>query len=1096
MRRVSNESVTTPRQDELGLLRISNATGFSISFLPNGAIFAMEHAQKSRRVMINQVLASPIAGGMGRLFLRTGGPEARVLPIVGPEASCSVGIAEDRFVWEGETSAVRHRVSLWLHPRLNAWLWRVEVANQRASELPCDTVFIQDLGLGDQGFLMNNEAYASQYLDHHVALHPRLNHVLMSRQNLSQGGAYPWAAHGCLEGAASFATDFRQVMGPAYRDADQFMSPFGTSLPSTRLQFETACAALQSNAATLAPGAVTRWTFFGFYEPDHPAASSDADLSLIEIVERAIEDWAPREVALSLPTRSLVHDARSAVADVLDEKEIRARYRKRTHVERVDGKLLSFFTPGRTHSRHVVLREKERIIARRHGALVRGGKEMLPDETILCATSWMHGVFGAQLTIGNTSFHKLFSVSRDPYNITRGSGLRILVETNDGWRLLTVPSAFEMGLSDCRWIYRLGERTITVSATVSGDEPAMQWRVAVEGEKCRFLVFGHLVLGEQEFANAGRMEIDARRKQFTFRPDLGNLWGQRYPKAVYHLVTSTPRQVEAVGADELLYADGKRRSGAYMAIRTRPTSEFVFAVVGSMTDPKQAKALAAKYAEPVADKSMLLGSDRFWRKVTRGVRVRSADHSADAEAADAIFPWLAHDAMVHLTAPHGLEQYSGGAWGVRDVCQGPLELLLSLEHDATAKAILRILFAQQYEKSCDWPQWFMLEPYSAIQGREAHGDIIVWPLKALCDYVEATGDVAFIDEPVAWRREDNFEKTAGVDPIATHVDRLIATVRQRFIPGTSLIRYGNGDWNDSLQPVDPTKHDWMASSWTVALLYEQLRRYAAILRRAGRPPKEAKELDSLAAAMRKDFNRFLISDDIVAGYGVFSPDGGSPELLLHPSDKQTGLSFSLLPMTQGMIGGIFTKQQARRHLGLIRKHLLFSDGARLMDRPSAYHGGPEKIFRRAESAAFFGREIGLMYVHSHLRYAEAMSVLGESEAQWNALMVANPIAVTDRLTYASLRQRNAYFSSSDAAFQDRYQASAEWARVKADRIAVDGGWRIYSSGSGLTTNMLIRHVFGVRRWFGERIVKPCLPASQRGLRLEWPERLARGSRQR
>jgi cellobiose phosphorylase len=915
----------------------------------------------------------------------------------------------------------------------------------------------------------------------------------MSRQNLSQGGAYPWAAHGLLEGAAGFATDFRQVMGPAYRDADQFMSPFGTGLPSTRLQFETAGAALQSNAATLAPGAATSWTFFGLYEPDHPTASSDADLSLIESVERASKDWTTRGVALFLPTRSLLHDAKSAAADVLDEKEIRGRYRKRTHVERVDGRLLSFFTPGRTHERHVVLRDKERVVPRRHGALARSGQEMLPDEAILCATAWMHGVFGAQLTIGNTSFHKLFSVSRDPYNITRASGLRMLVETKDGWRLLTVPSAFEMGLSDSRWIYRLGTRTITVAATVSGDEPAMQWRVTVEGEKCRFLVFGHLVLGEQEYANAGRMEIDARRKQFTFRPDPGSLWGKQYPNAVYRLVTSTPRQVEAVGADELLYGDGKRRSGAYASIRTRPTSEFVFAVVGSMTDPKQAKTLAAKYMKPVADESMLSGSDRFWRKVTRGVRVRSADHNAGAEAADTILPWLAHDAMVHLTAPHGLEQYTGGAWGVRDVCQGPIELFLSLEHDEPTKAILRILFAQQYEKSCDWPQWFMLEPYSIIHDSEAHGDIIVWPLKALCDYVEATGDVAFLDEPVAWRREDNFERTAEADPIAVHVDKLIATVRQRFIPGTSLIRYGNGDWNDSLQPVDPTKRDWMTSSWTVALLYEQLRRYAEILRRAGRPRKEAKEYDSLAAAMREDFNRFLIRDDIVAGYGVFSPKTRAPELLLHPSDKQTGLFFSLLPMTQGIIGGIFTKREARRHLGLIRKHLLFSDGARLMDRPSAYHGGPETIFRRAESASFFGREIGLMYTHSHLRYAEAMSVLGESEALWNALMVANPIAVTDRLTHASLRQRNAYFSSSDAAFRDRYQASAEWARVKADKIAVDGGWRIYSSGSGLATNMLIRHVFGARRHFGERILKPCLPASQEGLRLAWLGRPAADS---
>src|SRR5205823_525346 len=140
---------------------------------------------------------------------------------------------------------------------------------------------------------------------------------------------------------------------------------------------------------------------------------------------------------------------------------------------------------------------------------------------------------------------------------------------------------------------------------------------------------------------------------------------------------------------------------------------------------------------------------------------------------------------------------------------------------------------------------------------------------------------------------------------------------------------------------------------------------------------------------------------------------------------------SLLPMTQAIIGGLFTPKQARRHLGLIRKHLMFSDGARLMDKPIAYHGGPETTFRRAESAAFFGREIGLMYVHSHLRYAEAMSVLGVSQALWDALLVVNPIAVTDRLPQASLRQRNAYFSSSDAAFRDRYQASAEWARLKA-----------------------------------------------------------------
>ena len=43
-----------------------------------------------------------------------------------------------------------------------------------------------------------------------------------------------------------------------------------------------------------------------------------------------------------------------------------------------------------------------------------------------------------------------------------------------------------------------------------------------------------------------------------------------------------------------------------------------------------------------------------------------------------ILPWLAHNAMIHYLAPRGLEQYSGGGWGTRDVCQGPVEMLLAL----------------------------------------------------------------------------------------------------------------------------------------------------------------------------------------------------------------------------------------------------------------------------------------------------------------------------------------------------------------------------------------------------------------------------------
>ena len=530
----------------------------------------------------------------------------------------------------------------------------------------------------------------------------------------------------------------------------------------------------------------------------------------------------------------------------------------------------------------------------------------------------------------------------------------------------------------------------------------------------------------------------------------------------------------------MIYLDGQRRGGGYAAIRTRPTQAFAFAVVGSLTDEGQAEALAAQYAKGVDGDVLAAQSARVWRRITRGVRLRNA--KAEATAIDTILPWLVHDAMIHLTAPHGLEQYSVAAWGTRDVCQGPLELLLSLEHDEPAKAILRVVFAQQYEQRGDWPQWFMLEPYSAIQDREAHGDIAVWPLKALCDYVEATGDLAFLDEPIVWRRDDNFATTAHADTVAAHVAKLVATIRQSFIAGTHLVRYGNGDWNDSLQPVDPAKRDGMTSSWTVALLHQQLRRYADVLRAAGRAGA-AREHDALAAAMKKDFKRLLVRDGVVAGYGEFSPNGGPPELLLHPSDRTTGVSFSLIALTQAIVGGMLTAAQASRHAKLIAKRLLLPDGAHLMDKPLAYHGGSETIFRRGESAAFFGREIGLMYVHAHLRYAEALSGLGDRQGLWDALMVANPIAVTERLDHATLRQRNAYFSSSDAAFRERYEACAKWDLAKAGEVAVDGGWRIYSSGPGIYVALVIQHALGVRRRFGKRLAKRNAPAAQRGLRL-------------
>ena len=66
----------------------------------------------------------------------------------------------------------------------------------------------------------------------------------------------------------------------------------------------------------------------------------------------------------------------------------------------------------------------------------------------------------------------------------------------------------------------------------------------------------------------------------------------------------------------------------------------------------------------------------------------------------------------------------------------------------------------------------------------------------------------------------------------------------------------------------------------------------------------------------------------------------------------------------------------------------------------------------------------------------------------------------ERVANAALRQRNCYFTSSDAAFCDRYEASVAWDRVRRGAVAVEGGWRVYSGGPGLFVDLLIRRLAG------------------------------------
>jgi cellobiose phosphorylase len=127
-----------------------------------------------------------------------------------------------------------------------------------------------------------------------------------------------------------------------------------------------------------------------------------------------------------------------------------------------------------------------------------------------------------------------------------------------------------------------------------------------------------------------------------------------------------------------------------------------------------------------------------------------------------------------------------------------------------------------------------------------------------------------------------------------------------------------------------------------------------------------------------------------------------------------------------------------------------------------------------------------MYTHAHLRYCEALARYGDATAFFHALNQINPIVLRDIAPSAALRQANCYFSSSDAAFADRYEAFDCYDKVKRGEVSLEGGWRVYSSGAGICVRLIMQCFLGLRQEWSSLVIDPVIPQSLDGLKVEAP----------
>ncbi len=1011
---------------------------FRFEFLESGDIFTISYDHNQ----INLLRGNLLDGQAANIYLRKKLNDGYLYqPLLGIKSNSQVSFIDDQVVYQGLAFEISYQVVLTI--KENRWYYDVLLQKHQGE---FDLVYGQDLAIASIWSVLSSEAYTAQYIDH--AIYQNENgYFIQSRQNQGEPQFFQM---GSLNRTVGFATDGFQVFKTSYR-ATNVAEGLLDDLVNQNYQYEFPYLSLQSELLDLSKNQT--FTFYGYYEPLHEKVEHER--VTIKHNHQVIDKWLDIK---GEKTKTL--NIQLMNGKVLSDDDLSNRYSVMKHVEKVDGKITSFFTDKHAH---VVTYQKELLVERQHGHLLISGDLLSGKELTMASTNWMFGIFASHIVLGNTNIQKLNNDLRNPLNLQKISGLRIYLNKNETYYLLAIPSIYEMGINYTKWIYELENDTLTVISHVKLD--SFQQRLTIQsknGLQYDILITNQLAMGGNEYERDVVAKISGDIITLTF--ETNDFVQSKYPYLKYQIKS---HQKTKFSDDQVLF--GTVMGHGLLTMSYEKQSDITIDILGTYDD--------IQYVNLDLDKD-----EQEYREFIHRLTGLSFKHDKYQEELDQLSDlvyWYTYQALVHFASPHGLEQSNGAAWGTRDVSQGPAELFLSANRFDLVRSIILNVFSRQFIENKEFPQWFMFDKYFSIQAHESHGDVIAWPLKVLGDYLEATKDLSILQEKVPFM---SIDKNDWVKHEATLYDHLIETlnaIEHSFIKGTNLPAYGGGDWDDTLQPANKKLTDHMVSGWTPLLIYQALK---TLLKELVKDPIHTR-LQRMSEDMLNDYHRLLVKDSIPAGFIVYEED--HIEYLLHPVDNKTGLKYRLLPLTRGIIAEAFSQPIAESNKKIIDKFLKHPDGVRLMDTAVTYRGGEKTYFQRAETAANFGREIGILYVHAHIRYIEAMAKLGYKDEAYEGLFTISPIAIQSFVPNAQLRQSNMYFSSSDANFMDRYQAKEKFDLVRKGQIDVKGGWRLYSSGPGIYINQLIRNVLGIRVRHNNLIIDPVLPDKLDGLNVSY-----------
>lgn len=1027
-------------------------SGIQIELLENGNIKDIFKGD----TRIKQLLSNNVEASANNIFMKVIIEEKiYVTSLLGPLSPSKFYLGNHSALYKGVFHNVNYTVKLSV---VNDSVF-FDVELDKTEGVKAYIYYGMDISIANKYAVRNNEAYVCQYIDHKAFLN-EFGYQVCSRQNQ---GVHTYLEQGSFDYVSSYSTDGFDFFKEKYRFNNIPDALFDNELSNRVYQYEFAYIALQSSLLDLSSN--KSMTFY---------------LSMKDEIENQIKQPLLRETALNDYEQIKEDDYKEVSLDLsicfddiftsspFSKEEINEFYPKRDFEEIKNDDLLSFFLENKSY---VTMQEKEYFLERPTGNMIISGNYLNFEET-LANTSYMNGVFNSQIVCGNTSFNKLSSNVRNPLNVQKISGMRIFINIEDEYKLLAMPSCFEAGLNYSKWIYKINEDYLVIKTYMSSTESKLITNIkSMNNKEYDLIITNEITLGPNEH----EFDINYIKtgKEIIFQPSKDGMHKGKYPFACFGMYLD--KDFTLVD-DKIFYTDSVSRDENLVNFKLT-TSDLNIVTIGNNFASKMDylyESFSTETSNYLEKIKHLIGDINF-------TYTNCDKYQKEFSSYNYLLYWYANNSLIHYSSPHGLEQYNGAAWGSRDLCQGPAEFFLSTGNFSEVRRIIINLFKHQYNTNGNWPQWFMFDEFYQIQQRESHGDIIVWPARLVGLYIEQTGDYEILNEKIPYTDFETVLFTEEKPTLLTHLKLEISNIKKSFIKGTSLSCYGGGDWDDTLQPANQELTKSMVSGWTTSLTFDMLNHLSKAVSNVDK--KYSEELISLSLDVKADYNKYVVIDNIPAGFVIFD-ENNNVEPIIHPRDTTTSMKYRLLPFNRGIISGLFNKDEQEKALEVIKDKLTFPDGVRLMDKTVTYKGGENTYFQRAETGANFGREIGLQYCHAHIRYCEALGKVGKEKEFLHGLSVINPVIINEEVKNAELRQRNSYFSSSDGDFINRYDAMENYGKLKTGEVKVKAGWRVYSSGPGIYTYQVFNNLLGIKYKGNDICFDPILPKDASSFEVE------------